>query len=100
MGRGRIFGRQPVGAVTLVEAPVSLSYARRARLVFVVVSVVLGLSSAAVLSTVRHPLSAVAIGVVVGVVVGFLAAVVVRVWPVLRALWWWAGEITIAAFIL
>jgi hypothetical protein len=32
-------------------------------------------------------------GVLAGVVCGFVAAVLVRVWPVLRVLWWWTPEI-------
>jgi hypothetical protein len=34
------------------------------------------------------------------VVCGFAVAVVVRVWPVLRALWWWSVEITAVAVVL
>ncbi|MEV4275851.1 hypothetical protein [Actinoplanes xinjiangensis] len=40
---------------------------------------------------------ALALGFVVGLVLGFMSALLVRVWPVLRVLWWWSLEITTAA---
>jgi hypothetical protein len=100
VARGKLFGERSVGTVALVEAPVSMSYARRARLVFVLVSLSVWVLSATALSTVRHLLSAIAIGLVVGVAAGFVAAVVVRVWPVLRAIWWWLAEVTAALALL
>jgi hypothetical protein len=48
----------------------------------------------AVLSVFCPLLLAVALGVLAGFVVAFVTAVLVRVWPVLRTLWWWSIEIT------
>jgi hypothetical protein len=45
-------------------------------------------------------LLAVVFGVLAGVVCGFVAAVLVRSWPVLRVLWWWSFEITLGAAVV
>jgi hypothetical protein len=95
-----MFGDRPVGTVALVETPVSQSYARRARVAFFVVSIVGGLLAATAASLFRPVPVAVVLGVIAGVVVGFVVAVVVRVWPVLRALWWWTGEIAGASLLI
>jgi hypothetical protein len=84
----------PVGAVAIVETPVSQWYVRRARIAFLAVSVVSGVVAATVLSAFAPVLLAVVLGVVLGVVCGLLAGALVRAWPVLRVLWWWSFEIT------
>ena len=40
------------------------------------------------------------VGILTGLVCGFVAAAVVRVWPVLRVLWWWSIEITTFAAVV
>jgi hypothetical protein len=99
MAKGSVFGARPVGAVTLVETPVSQSYARKARITFLAVVAAVGVLTAAVVAVFAHPLVAVLVGIVAGLVCGFTAAVLVRVWPVLRVLWWWSTEITLAALV-
>ncbi len=99
MRAGR-FGDRPVGAVTLVETPVSRSYARKARIAFYVVTAVVGGLAAIVLSTRLPLLAAVVVGVLLGAVAGFVVAVVVRAWPVLRALWHWSVEIAAAVAVV
>src|SRR3954465_15252738 len=86
---GRLFGDRPVGAVTVVETPVSQSYARKARIAFLCVGAVVGSFTAAVMAVFANVVVAVLLGLVAGVVVGFVAAVLVVCWPVLRVLWWW-----------
>src|SRR5438046_3788695 len=83
-----LFGTRPVGAVTVVDTPVSQSYARKARIAFLSTAALTGVSTAAVLAVFTHPLWAVALGMGTGAVCGFVVGVLVRVWPVLRVLWW------------
>jgi uncharacterized membrane protein (Fun14 family) len=80
--------------VTLVETPVSQWYARRAGVAALVVGLVSDVLVTAVLSVFCSLLLAVALGAVAGLVLGFATGVLVRVWPVLRSLWWWSFEIT------
>jgi hypothetical protein len=99
MGNG-LFGDRPVGVVSVVEAPLSRYYAHRARVAFWAVTVAAGGLSVAVLS-IRLPLIwAVPLSLFVGGLLGLLVAVLVRVWPVLRVLWWWAFEITTAGVLV
>jgi hypothetical protein len=95
-----LFGRQPVGAITIVETPVSQWYVQRARVAFLVVGAVSGVVTAAVVAVFAPLLLAVVLGVLAGAVCGFVAAVLVRSWPVLRVLWWWSLEITVAALLV
>lgn len=95
-----LFGSRPVGAVTIVERPVSQWYVQRARVAFLVVGALAGLVAAAGLAVSMSPVSAALLGVVSGAVCGFVAAVLVRTWPVLRVLWWWSFEIVVAALVV
>jgi hypothetical protein len=87
------FGGSAVGAVTIVDAPVSQWYARRAGVTALVVGLASDVLMTAVLSVFCPLLLAVVLGALSGVVCAFVAAVLVRVWPVLRTLWWWSIEI-------
>jgi len=84
-------------------------YAHRARIAFFVIAAVTGLVALAVLWS-RRPLFSlllvppivvvvVFVAALVGVACGLVVATVVRAWPVLRALWWWALEITIVSLL-
>ncbi|GAA1626663.1 hypothetical protein [Actinoplanes couchii] len=97
---GGVFKSAPVGTVALVETPVSQWYVRRARLAFIGVSLGCWAVVAAVASAFVPVLYAVALGLVSGGVLGLLTAVMVRVWPVLRVLWWWSLEIAVAALVV
>ncbi|MGW1062177.1 hypothetical protein [Micromonospora rubida] len=79
--------------MTVIEAKVHRSSARNARLAFVVTAVIVGLLSAVVAASYMHPILALFVGVLIGVPLGGLAWMLVRVWPVLRLLWWWTPEI-------
>src|SRR5689334_13402683 len=92
---GKLFGARPVGAVTVVETPVSQWYARRARIAFLGVSSVLGVLTAGVLAMFVNPLLGILLGALIGVVAGFTAAAWVWAWPVLRVLWWWSTELVV-----
>ncbi|WBC02674.1 hypothetical protein [Micromonospora sp. WMMA1976] len=91
----RSFGRKSSGTITVIEAKVHRSSARNARLAFILTAVIVGLLSAVVAASYIHPILAVFVGALIGVPLGGLAWLLVRVWPVLRLLWWWTPEIGI-----
>jgi hypothetical protein len=91
-GKGSL-GGPAVGAVAIVDAPVSQWYARRAQVTTVVVGLLVDAFATAVLSVFCPLLLAVALGALAGIVLGFAAGVLVRVWPVLRVLLWWWVEV-------
>ena len=97
MARYKLFTDRPPRAVTLAEPSLARWYARRARLALFAVGVPAGLLTTVAVATVVPPVAAVLVGTIAGAVLGLAAAVLVRVWPVLRALWHWAFEITTAA---
>ena len=90
---GGLFGSYRPGAITIVDAPISRQYARKAKLTFYVVGIVTALLAAVALSHRFSPLVGLFLGLILGVLVGFAAGLVVMVWPVLRSLWHWAVEI-------
>ena len=90
--KARTFRNSQVGTVAIVDAPVSQWYVRRARLTFLVVGFTTAVMSCAAVAMFAPLLPAVALCIPIGLVCGFAAAATVRVWPVLRALWWWSIE--------
>ncbi|MET8865825.1 hypothetical protein ABZW11_23050 [Nonomuraea sp. NPDC004580] len=87
-------------SVTVIQTNVQHSYLRTAKITFYVVLAVVGVF-AAVISTYYLPsLAAVPIGLAAGTVAGGLAAALIASWPVLRAIWWWLPEITLALLII
>ncbi len=90
----RSFGkRSGSGTITVIETQVHRSFARNAKLAFYCTALVVALLSMTVMADRWHPIVAALAGVVAGVFVGSLVWVVVRLWPVIRLLWWWAPEI-------
>ena len=81
------------GVVTLVEGSAFRPYAIRARLTFIITTVVGAVLGAIALGPVVNPLWGLVVGGAVGLVLGAAAGAVIYVWPVLRALWHWAAEI-------
>ncbi|MEH0984699.1 hypothetical protein [Micromonospora sp. CPCC 205556] len=81
--------------MTVIEAKVHRSSARNARLAFILTAVIVGLLSAVVAASYMHPILALFVGALIGAPTGGLAWVLVRIWPVLRLLWWWTPEIGI-----
>ncbi|MGC4774918.1 hypothetical protein [Micromonospora chalcea] len=81
--------------MTVIEAKVHRSSARNARLAFILTAVIVGLLSAVVAASSIHPILAVLVGALIGIPLGGLAWLLVRIWPVLRLLWWWTPEIGI-----
>ncbi|WP_435589749.1 hypothetical protein [Micromonospora aurantiaca (nom. illeg.)] len=95
----RSFGRKSSGTITVIEAKVHRSSARNARLAFILTAVIVGLLSAVVAASYIHPILAVFVGALIGVPLGGLAWLLVRIWPVLRLLWWWTPEIGITTLL-
>ncbi|HEX6969663.1 MAG TPA: hypothetical protein VF174_12760 [Micromonosporaceae bacterium] len=91
----RPFGRA-TGTVTVVAANVHRSSARNARLAFVITALAVGLLSATVAADQTHPILAAVLGGLIGAGTGAVVWTVVRVWPVIRLVWWWLPEITLA----
>ncbi len=96
----RSFGRKSTGTVTVIEAKVHRSSARNARMAFILTAVILGVLGAVVAASYVHPIIALFIGAAIGVPCGALAWLLVRIWPVLRLLWWWTPEIVLAVALL
>ncbi|WP_194823643.1 hypothetical protein [Micromonospora sp. S-DT3-3-22] len=96
----RSFGRKSIGTVTVIEAKVHRSSARNARMAFILTAVIIGVLAAVVAAAYVHPIIALFIGAAVSVPCGALAWLLVRIWPVLRLLWWWTPEIVLAVLLL
>ncbi|MBQ1061385.1 hypothetical protein KBX43_11670 [Micromonospora sp. C41] len=95
----RPFGGRSNNTITVIEAKVHRSSARNARLAFILTAVIVGLLSAVVAASSIHPILAVFVGALIGVPLGGLAWLLVRIWPVLRLLWWWTPEIGITTLL-
>jgi len=104
-----LFGDRAPGVISVVEPSMARWYAHRARIAFFVTAVVTGLVVLAVLWSRRQlfdlPLvpsivAVVLLAAIAGTACGLVVATVVRAWPVLRALWWWALEITVLGLLV
>ena len=84
------------GTVTVIEQKVHRSSERNARFAFIITAIVVGVLTLSVASDRMHPILAGLFTAPVAVVSGALVWVLVRIWPVLRILWWWSLEITTA----
>lgn len=95
---GRSWGRsrKSTGTVTVIEARVHRTSQRNARLAFWVTLFVVGLLAATVAADKIHPILALFVGAALGAVTGALVWTLVRVWPLIRLLWWWTPEILLA----
>src|SRR4051812_10341631 len=90
---GRSWSRKNSGTVTVIEARVHRSSERNARLAFFVTLFVVGLLAATVAASYIHPILALFLGAAIGVASAGIVWTLVRVWPVIRLLWWWTAEI-------
>ena len=92
-GSSRRFGG---GTITVIDARVHRSSARKARVAFILTTVVVALLTMTVASDRMHPVLALLLGLFLGMVFGSVAWALVRIWPALRVIWWWTPEITLA----
>src|SRR5439155_11516712 len=99
-GSGRGFGRRGTGTVTVIETRVHRSSARNARLAFWVTWFVVGLLSMTIAADRIHPILALLLGFAVGTAVGAVVWAIVRVWPLLRLIWWWIPEISLVLVVV
>jgi hypothetical protein len=90
--RGLGFGRRS-GTVTVIEQKVHRSSERNARFAFIITVVIVGLLALTVASDHMHPIVAALVAAPIAAVAGALVWLLVRIWPVLRILWWWSLEI-------
>jgi hypothetical protein len=88
---GRSFKRGS-GTVTVIEARVHRSSERNAKLAFFLTAFVVGLLAATVAASYIHPILALFAGIALGVLCGAAVWALVRIWPVIRLLWWWTPE--------
>lgn len=96
----RRFGGKSTGTVTVIEARVHRSSARNAKVAFVLTAIIVGGLAAVVATSYLHPIVALLLGGLIGVTTGAFAWLLVRVWPVIRLLWWWSTEILLAVVLL
>ncbi len=89
-------GRRGGGTVTMIEEPVRRSTTRNAKITACVTFVAVTLLSATVLASKWHPIIAGFGGILIGLAAAFVVGVVVLIWPVVRAIWWWLPEIALA----
>ncbi len=97
---GRSWSRKSSGTVTVIEARVHRSSERNARLAFFVTLFTVGLLAATVAASYIHPILALFVGVAIGAISGAVVWALVRVWPVIRLLWWWTPEISLALLVV
>jgi hypothetical protein len=93
-GGGRMNGAQIVDVVRRRSA------VRLARITFVVVVCTLIPTTFVVASTITDLWLAAAIGIGGGLAVAIVASLLVLIWPVLRMIWWWSGELALLAVLL
>ncbi|MFI6332222.1 hypothetical protein ACIBBG_28420 [Micromonospora chersina] len=86
--------------MTVIEAKVHRSSARNARMAFILTAVIVGVLSAVVAASYWHPIVALFVGALIGVPTAALVWLLVRVWPVIRLLWWWSLETLLAVVLL
>ncbi|MGC4777148.1 hypothetical protein [Micromonospora chalcea] len=86
--------------MTVIEARVHRSSARNARMAFILTAVIVGVLSAVVAAAYWHPIVALFVGALIGVPTGGLVWLLVRIWPVIRLLWWWTPETLLAGLLL
>lgn len=93
--RPGVFGQRG-GTVTVIEQPVLRSYMRKAKAVFWIVWVAVGLLAAVVIASKLEPILALLAGALLGLVIAAVAASIVAVWLVIRVIWWWLPELVLS----
>ncbi|WP_327580674.1 hypothetical protein OHA25_25930 [Nonomuraea sp. NBC_00507] len=87
-------------SVTVIQQNVQYSYLRTAKITFYVVMAIVGPFTAVIATQHLHPLAAVPLGLIAGTIIGGITACIIAIWPVLRAIWWWLPEITLAMLLI
>jgi hypothetical protein len=95
-GNGLLGGKSSSGNVTVVDARFYRSSARNAKVAFYLTAIIVGLLAAVIAADRMHPILALFYGALIGIGLGGIVWAVVRIWPVLRLIWWWLTEILTA----
>jgi hypothetical protein len=95
-GKGLLGGKSASGNVTVVDARFYRSSARNAKVAFYLTAIIVGLLAAVIAADWMHPILALFYGALIGIGLGAIVWAVVRIWPVLRLIWWWLTEIVTA----
>jgi hypothetical protein len=73
------------------------SFMRKAKIVFWIAWIAVGLLAATVLASHLHPpILALIAGAFAGLIIAALASSIVAAWPVIRIIWWWLPELSLA----
>jgi hypothetical protein len=84
------------GTVTVIEQPVLRSFMRKAKIVFWIVWIAVGLLAATVLASHLHPpVLALIAGAFAGLIIAAIVSSIVAAWPVIRVIWWWLPELSL-----
>lgn len=89
--------RHSGGTVTVIEQPVLRSYMRKAKAVFWVAWLAVGILATVVISRYWEPIVSLLAGAATGLVAAAIASSIIAVWPVLRVIWWWLPELALSA---
>jgi hypothetical protein len=98
MGKSSRTGRRN-GTVTVIETRVHRNSARNARLGFVLAALFIGGIATVAASQWTEPVLSLLVGIAIGVIAGAICWTAVRIWPVVRVVWWWLGELLAGAVI-
>lgn len=91
----RLFGGK-TGQVTIIDGRFHRSSARNAKMAFYLAAIIVGLLVAVIATDRMHPIAALFYGALVGIPVGAIVWTIVRIWPILRLIWWWLPEIALS----
>ncbi len=67
---------------------------------FYLTAIIVGLLSMVIASDYMHPILALFLGALTGGVTGAIVWMLVRVWPVIRLVWWWLPEILMSSALI
>lgn len=91
-----LFGGRAGGQITVIDSRFYRSSARNAKVAFYLTIIIVGLLAAVIASDRMHPILGLFYGALIAVPTGAIVWAVVRIWPLLRLIWWWLPEIVLA----
>jgi hypothetical protein len=88
------------GTVTVIEQPVMRSFMRKAKIVFWIVFLAVGLLAAAIIASKWQPILALLAGGLIGLITAAITASAVAAWPIIRVIWWWLPELSLTGSLI